>query len=290
MGKKRHSNNSVGEPGSLGQLIDRLGPLNNTCRASEGIDKVELLWDMGQALLQLMPEANDDLLWTISERSYLTRDILRYALIIRRGWCDRSELRRSFPNLKQYSLFREALPFLKGDRSGVSQEVYEDIVGRLNGESAQKGKRFLVALKAKKIGRKHRKGQAAAKMSDLANRVGRAIEELVSLAARGDERTGVIRTTIGPDKLLLLSQVCMAMAGDEEPPAFSTEAGTWPEPLDCLANGLLQLIRANRDDRAGFRKTFRPTALMEAADLLNALRSDERLAQWKQRRALRLIL
>jgi hypothetical protein len=106
----------------------------------------------------------------------------------------------------------------------------------------------------------------------------------------GDEQISVIRTTIGPDRFLLLSQLCMAMAGGEDPPAFSAEVGTWPEPLASLADGLLLLTRANRDDRAGFRKTLSPVALMEAADLLNALRSEERLEQWKQRRAMHLIL
>jgi hypothetical protein len=57
----------------------------------------------------------------------------------------------------------------------VSQDVYEYIIGRLNGDSAQETKKFLLALKAKKIDRRHKKGQAAAKMSDVANRVGGAI-------------------------------------------------------------------------------------------------------------------
>ncbi len=35
----------------IGDLIDRLGPINNKCRSADGIDKVELLWDIGDTLL-----------------------------------------------------------------------------------------------------------------------------------------------------------------------------------------------------------------------------------------------
>ncbi|MCH7987835.1 MAG: hypothetical protein IID46_01655, partial [Planctomycetes bacterium] len=96
----------------IGELIDRLGPINNKCRSAEGIDKVELLWELGDALLDFAPQADDQLLREIHARSYITRDIMRYGLIIRRGWLKREDLRGRFPRLSRYSLFREALPFL----------------------------------------------------------------------------------------------------------------------------------------------------------------------------------
>ena len=55
-------------------------------------------------------------------------------------------------------------------------------------------------------------------------------------------------------------------------------------------DNLLLVSRANRDDRAGFRRALGPLTLMEAADLLNAFRSDERLQQWKRRRGMELTL
>jgi hypothetical protein len=128
--RSRHASKQV--HGRLGNLIDKLGPINNACRNAVGIEKVELLWDLGHTLLRIAPDADDKLLWAINERSYITRNLLRYALIIRRSWPERIVLRQTFPRLSHYSLFREALPFLKGDRCGISDDEYRSIVGRLN--------------------------------------------------------------------------------------------------------------------------------------------------------------
>ena len=107
---------------------------------------------MGDAVLTAFPDADDAVLWGVTRRSYMTRDFLRYALIIRRGWGERSALRRTFPRLAHYTLFREALPLLKGDRSGVDEEVYQDVVRRLNCGPLAETKVHLQALKAKAIG------------------------------------------------------------------------------------------------------------------------------------------
>jgi DNA phosphorothioation-associated putative methyltransferase len=56
------------------------------------------------------------------------------------------------------------------------------------------------------------------------------------------------------------------------------------------ARNLLIVSRANREERAGFRKALGSLALMEAADVLNALRSDERLERWKQRKDMKLTI
>jgi hypothetical protein len=290
MAKRR--NNTSATPGDhrLGPLIDRLGPINNACRGTDGIDKLELVWDLGDVLLRFDPDANDELLWAIADRSYMTRDLLRYALIIRRSWPERAELRRTFPRLAQYSLFREALPFLKSDRCGISEAIYEEIVTSLNGRNTQETKEFLLGLKAKNIGRKHKKGQAVAKMSEVAEAVRTAVRQLFDLASSDPTQVVAARNALGSDVLLLLSQWCMAIAEDRTAPAAPLESSSWPEPFAYLGNTLLLVSRATRDDRAGFRKALGGLLLMQAADLLNSLRSDGRLEQWKRRRRIDLVV
>jgi hypothetical protein len=290
MAKTRNTSTGTPPDRRLGPLIDRLGPINNACRGAEGIDKLELLWDFGDALLRYDPEARDDLLWAIAQRSYMTRDLLRYALIIRRGWADRSELRQTFPRLTHYSLFREALPFLKGDRCGIAEDTYADVIARLNEGNLQETKDFLLALKTKKIGRKHKKGQAVAKMSEVAEAVRSAVQQLVDLASTNPTHTAEARHALGLDALLALSQWCMAVAEDGSAPPISLEPSSWPEPFATLGKNLVLVGRANRDDRAGFRKALRPVMLMEAADLLNSMRSNEHLEKWKRRRNMDLTL
>jgi hypothetical protein len=138
---------SSGDYPALGKPIDRLGPINNKCRQSDGVEKVESLWDLGDALLASVAGADDALLREINDRSYITRDLLRYGLIIRRGWSQRADLRRQFPKLRHYVLFREALPFLKGDRCGIDDNTHREILRRLNEDSPSETKAFLKDLK-----------------------------------------------------------------------------------------------------------------------------------------------
>jgi hypothetical protein len=226
--------------------------------------------------LRIAPEADDKLLWAINERSYITRNLLRYALIIRRSWPERIVLRQTFPRLSHYSLFREALPFLKGDRCGISEDEYRGIVGFERSEHTRHGA-VLQSLKAEKIGRGHKKGQAVSKMSQLAETAGDAIRRLFEIAASDSAETRKLREETGPDALLTLSQWCMALAEDAQLRAEDLNHRALPEPLAALADNLLIVSRANRDERAGFRKALGSLALMKAADVLNALRSDERL-------------
>lgn len=290
MAKKGSPRGKASSDHQLGALIDQLGPINNSCRRLDGIDKVERLWDLGDALLRFDPDAKDELLWTVAERSYLTRDLLRYALIIRRSWRDRTDLRRVLPRLTQYSLFREALPFLKGDRCGISDGTYNDILARLNRGDGQQTKDFLRQLKGRKIGRKHKKGQAITKMSEVAETVRTAIKQLFDLAKRDPKQIAAERKAMGAEALLILSQWCMAVSEDNTSALSSLQPTAWPPPFGPLGNGMLMVSRASREDRAGFRKALGSMILMEAADLLNALRSDERLAEWKRRRSYDLVL
>lgn len=285
--KRKSPTGGLGDPG-VGPLINRLGPINNACRAAEGITKVELLWDLGDAVLAAYPAADDQLLRAISSRSYITRDLLRYALIVRRGWRDRADLRATFPALSRYTLFREALPFLKGERCGVGDELYAEILGRLNGSGdPTEAKEFLLGLKAKMLGRKHQKGQAKSRMTSTAAQVRAGVQAALIAAGAAGEAVAEVRRGLGDSWLLRLSQWCMAAADDT--PFSSPENGDGlPDPYGQMATALARIGRANREDRAGFRKAVGVSVLMDGADLFHALRSEEGVEKWQARRAARL--
>jgi hypothetical protein len=286
----KRNNHPPAEPGDarLGPLIEKLGPINNAARSADGIGKVELLWDLGEAILAVYPDADDHVLWGIASRSYITRDILRYALIIRRAWSERAALRKTFPRLEHYTLFREALPFLKGDRCGITDDVYQDVVTQLNGGGKPgEVKEFLLSLKSEKVGRKHHKGQARARMVPTAEPVRAGVQAALAAATQGGEPALEIRRQLGDAWLLRLAQWCMA-AADDTPFESPDDGATLPAPFGPLATALAGVGRANRDDRSGFRKAVGVTTLMDGADLFHALRSDADLEKWRARRAARL--
>jgi hypothetical protein len=271
----------------LGELVDRLGPINNRYRKADGIEKVEALWDLGEALIGIAPSANDQLLKRIHEHSYITRDILRYGLIVRRGWDSRDDLRKQFPTLSRYSLFRAALPFLKGDRYGVNQELHAQLIKELNSGDTKKAKAFLTHLKEEKIGRTHKKGQAAGRMSGATATLQRAMRELFSLVENKPDDLITLAQKVDDQNIVRLSQACVAIAqGGQTPNVDLLSDG--PEPINSIGSALKIVMSSSRDDQNGFRKAVGALVLMQLGDLLNAIRSEGRFQQWRERRRLSL--
>jgi hypothetical protein len=287
MAKIKSKTTETGAP--LGELVERLGPINNKCRTAEGIEKVELLWDLGDSLLEIAPDANDQLLRSIHEHSYITRDILRYGLIIRRGWDNRSALRKQFPKLSRYSLFREALPFLKGDRCGIDDSVFANIISQLNSADAGNAKEFLKRLKKERIGRQHKKGQAVVRMSESVTALRGAFKQLVALVEDQPDQLIQLAERIGHRDVLQLSQFCVALA-DNAPLPSIPKIGAGLEPVASVGLALTAIQSVSREDQNGFRKAVGAVTLMELADLLNALRSSEQINQWQKRQQLKLTL
>jgi hypothetical protein len=273
------SNESTAKPLDLGKLIEQLGPLNNRWRDSEPPEKVLALWDMGETILATVPRPSDPLLWDIQKRSYLTRSLLRYALIVRRGWKRRRELAELVSGLRSYTVFREALPFLKGDREGIDEGTYHKVVTLLGDANTTASVHYLKKLKARKIGRTHKKGSSVAAIRDQATSFDTALTELETEAARGNIRAGLATSA----SLVALSQIAMAVATEEsvtDLPSTTTNM----DRLIAVAEPLLAAARGGRSSMAAFRKVVSAERLMQAADLLNSLRGETSLDEWRRRR------
>ena len=265
---------------NLGTLIERLGPLNNQWRDAEPSAKVLTLWAMGDVLLKAVPKPSDSLLWDIQKRSYITRNLLRYALIIRRSWEDRRALEKLVAGLNNYTVFREALPFLKGDREGIDETAYRRVVAFLSDTNSRGAVEHLKRLKADQIGRGHKKGASVTAMRDIAVGFSTA---LAQLEAEVSSDTSITPT---PGELLMsLSRIAIAIAsGDaaEKPPTNTVDVSN---SLRAVAENLTTAIRGGRASMAAFRKVVGAERLMQAADLLNSMRSEASLTEWRRRHA-----
>lgn len=273
-------NKQAQETTNIGTLIEQLGPLNNQWRDAEPPAKVMTLWMMGDVLLKAVSKPSDSLLWEIQKRSYITRNLLRYALIIRRSWEDRRELEKLVANLKNYTVFREALPFLKGDREGIDEATYRRIAASLSDANSRQVIEHLKRLKASQIGRRHKKGGSVTAVRDVAVSFNNALAQLEVEVSSGTSTASI------PDELLVsLSRIAVAIAsGDamEKPPANTIDAST---SLRLVAESLITATRGGRASAAAFRKVIGAERLMQAADLLNSMRSAVSLAEWRRRHA-----
>lgn len=266
----------------LGALIEQLGPLNNRWRDAAPPEKVLTLWRMGDLLLKAMPRPSDALLWQLQDRSYITRNLLRYALIIRRSWPRQEELEQLTRGLKNYTVFREALPFLKGNREGIDDATYKRVVSLLSGDGTQEALRFIKQLKALQIGRRHKKGASTDSVRELATTFAEAfahLEQQAKSAAR-------IEAVASDETLIALSRTAMNFAAGEMPQSEPT-ASDVDGPLKEMAEALQRAARGGRATAAAFTKTVGAERLMRAADLLNSLRDEEALAEWRRRHGAR---
>jgi hypothetical protein len=265
----------------LGALIEKLGPLNNRWRTSPPSEKVLLLWAMGDVLLMAHPKPADSLLWEIQRRSYITRVVLRYALIVRRSWPIRGDLEELVTGLRSYTVFREALPFLKGKREGIDGQTHARILTLLRSANTQVAVQQIKDLKSQTIGRRHKKGASVAAVRDPALKFSQALDQL-ELEVVSGARTDFSET---PETLSLLSSLAVAIATGEGTHNLQQLKFTG-SVLRELADPLLSVIRGGPAAVSAFRRAAGSRRLMEAADMLNSGRSEQDLNQWRKRHSL----
>ena len=265
----------------LGALIEKLGPLNNRWRTSPPSEKVSLLWAMGDVLLMAHPKPADSLLWAIQKRSYITRVVLRYALVVRRSWPVRGDLEQLVMGLQSYTVFREALPFLKGKREGIDEPTHARIVTLLRSTNTQSAIQQIKDLKSRTIGRRHKKGASIAAVRDPALKFSQALDQLELEVISG----GRTDFSEAPETLSLLSGLAVAIATGEGTDNFQQIRLTGPV-LRELAEPMVSVIRGGPAAISAFRRTAGSRRLMEAADLVNSGRSEHDLNQWRKRHSL----
>jgi len=236
---------------------------------------------MGDVLLMAHPKPSDSLLWEIQRRSYITRVVLRYALIVRRSWPIRGDLEELVTGLRSYTVFREALPFLKGKREGIDAPTHARVLTLLRSANTQNAVQQIKDLKSRAIGRRHKKGASVAAVRDSALKLTQALDQLEHEVVSG-ERTDFSET---PETLSLLSSLAVAIATGEGVDNLQQLKLTGVV-LRELAGPLVAVIRSGPAAVSAFRRAAGSRRLMEAADLLNSGRSEQDLNQWKRRHSL----
>src|SRR5205823_6575656 len=144
----------------------------------------------------------------------------------------------------------------------------------LRSTDTRKAVRFIKELKAEKIGRQHKKGSGATAVRDLAVSFSEALKLLEAHAVSDLKITGGMSDAV----LVDLSRTAMCIASGEEvgklPPLMTDD-----ETLRAVAGSLEAVTHSGRAAASAFRKVVGAEALMQAADLLNSMRSEGTLAE-----------
>src|SRR5262249_49388663 len=134
----------------------------------------------------------------------------------------------------------------------------------------------LKKLKAEKIGRRHHRGISASGIQESASNFLQALSHLEAAASADDIAEPA-------DALVPLSQIAVAIATEEPINGWPLASTALPERLSSVAEPLRQAVQSGRSALSAFRKAVGAERLMQAADLLNSLRSAESLAEWQRR-------
>lgn len=266
-----------------GIMIQQLGPVNNRFRDAEGVAKIVALWNMGDIIYKAVGTdcSLDPVLWEINKRSFITRDVLRYSAIVRKEWHSEEEVLSLFSGVKRYSLFREALPFLKGTRQGVDKKTYEEVLFMITLDNLSEGKEQLRWLKERHIGKTNKKGASKAKVAPRLKTIQEFVMSTIKAVTADTTLLTSLREELGDERLVQISQICYGLAAERPVPVMNpiTDEKNSKDFLDAL----IGVASGNREEKSAFKKLVGAVTLMEWADFFNSARSDEEFDEWKTR-------
>ena len=267
---------------NIGRLIERIGPLNNKIRKTNGYRKLSLMWDIGDILFKAGVKRIHPVAWEIQNKSYITRDLLSYCYRIRRKWPDKSQLRRLFGNLKSYPAFREALPLIENEKFILSEKKVSEMIKWLNEDDPKDAKMKILRLKKEYTNIRNDRSRRLAEVKKEAEVFKEFSHYLIRIIKEGDEKEITKIRNLGDETLLKLSQICMSISNDnyKGPSAIKKTSN---KMFDLFTEKMLPISLSKKEVKARFRRVVPPEYIIEVADILNSLRNKEPVNQIKKR-------
>lgn len=274
----------------ISTLIEEIAPLNNSYRESikknlRGAEVIEIMWDVGEILFKHKINKLHPIAWKIYgrekglRRSYITRDFLSYCFRIRKFFESKSSIKKEFPTLQRYSLFREAFPLLENPKYELNEKEKKNLTALLNSSlHYSEIKRRVIKIKKAKIQIYNDRRQRLHEMAPLRDHFVKMYKLLYKTIKDGDvENAKAIRNDVGEEMLSQLSNLCLSFI--QEGLAFPAiersqleEVGAdWQQLLDSC----ISLSESNIETRNRFRRLVPISRIMEMAEMINAVKTDE---------------
>lgn len=272
------------------KLIEEITPLNNRYREGikanlPGKEILKIMWDVGEILFLHNIENIHPVAWKIYgkekgiRRSYITRDFLSYCFRIRKFFNTKAEIDKEFSSLQRYSLFREAFPLLENPKYSLDTDERKALLDLLNSSQPfQTIKKKIIKIKREKLRIYNDRRQRLGEMAPVRDNFIRIYKELFDLLqANNLNKVKIIREKIGQKMLANLSQLCLS---------FTQEGLSFPkidqDQIDGLegewklfCDTLIRLSNSDIETRNRFRRVIPISKIMEAAEILNGVRTDE---------------
>lgn len=140
---------------SINKLIDEIVPLYNYYKKNSNTiswtESLLIIWDIWEILKEYIEQNNLAphnlyrlIYWksewsnNVSQKSYITRDFLSRSYRIRKIFQNKLEIQESFPNLKKFRLFYQAMPFIDNAKYNFENKEREQLFKLLNSNQSYK--------------------------------------------------------------------------------------------------------------------------------------------------------
>jgi len=139
----------------INSLIQEITPLYNQYKLRNkvilGKNALKIMWDIGDILKNFIEKnsiAPHALFWkvyggsegtkNIAKKSYITREFQNRCHRIRNIFSSKAQIEKEFPNLRSFTLFREAMPFFDNRKYKLEGEERKKLLGLLNSSKDHK--------------------------------------------------------------------------------------------------------------------------------------------------------
>lgn len=264
----------------LVKLIDDIAPLNNQFRlTTKPINKIEIMWEIGKRIDQALIESHSklhELLYTLydphgKKMAYITRDLGSYSYRIYKYFDSKNDIKKTFPKLSNYTLFREAIPLLFNDKYSLSDQEKAQVIALIQqqGDTSVIQKK-LIQLKQKIQPRKNPRNQHADQYQKESALLASLKLELLDLYRSNEELPSNLPFSDEERKALV--QILMALSAESQAKVDNINN----KSLSSDTQNLLQIAESNSQDKARFRKWAMDThSMLLIAEGLHALESPQ---------------
>lgn len=284
------------------ELIEKIAPLNNKYRdliknGERGVEVLKIMWDTGEIIIEFL-QVHDvkphNLYWKIYGKaegikvSYITRDFLSYCVRIRSYFSSKNEIVETFPRLRRYSLFREAFPLLENSKYKVTAVEKAELTKILNSSGDPSAiKKTIQDIKSKRIGIKNPRTQKLDEMKPLANDFLTFYTELTQILKLNDVvAISKIRAACSPELFNTISQATSALTQENLFVPELPHSTKLPDSWIVLLTNLKFLSSSQIEVRNRFRRLMPPKKLFDLADMIDALKSDNGIINYRKRKGI----
>ena len=280
---------------NVSKLISEITPLYNTYienrHTISGKDALILMWDIGDILagyineLDIKPHRLYRLIYGKSEgssniiqRSYITREFMGRCYRIRRIFESNDHIESIFPNLRSFTLFREAMPFFDNPKYIMNSEDKEVLIKLLNSDEETKTIfQKIKVLQRRRIGKTNPRTQRLYELEEEKDVFIKSYNEIYKLIRLRDfQKAQDNLQDVSKESLENISSILGSLVSEEViAPSFKVSEKE-PEPFGSLV-GVLRKLRREKGmiQRNRFRRLVSPERISRLANMVYALTSEQ---------------